>query len=289
MVTAKSFLERFPATDDLENPLVIVPTYNNGLYLSNLLPQLANLGINRFLILDGGSTEVVTVKILEELEKKGHVLRLERNPGPRFFFENTRFFRTLPDIFCVTDPDIEFNAQIPRDFIKQLYRLSLELEKGKVGFALSLEGEITGEQFFFGKRWTSIREWESQFWLHQIPNSLRLDVYKASVDTTFALYNKKFLRADAFFDAVRVAGPFTAKHIPWYTDHEVAKNSPPVQGDSRYTTWNRDLSLQNEKKALEYSLRTINEIQNSLSWRITAPLRAGHKILVKIADFLRAK
>jgi alpha-acetolactate decarboxylase len=43
-------------------------------------------------------------------------------------------------------------------------------------------------------------------------------VYNAAIDTTFALYNKHYFDPSNFYCAVRVAGRFTYRHLPWYRD-----------------------------------------------------------------------
>jgi hypothetical protein len=49
------------------------------------------------------------------------------------------------------------------------------------------------------------------------------------IDTTFAVYNKKYFRRDAPFEAVRVAGLFTCRHLPWYRDSRL-----PLQEEEFY-------------------------------------------------------
>jgi hypothetical protein len=42
--------------------------------------------------------------------------------------------------------------------------------------------------------------------------------YKARIDTTFALYNKRYFDPQEPLEAIRVAGRFTCRHLPWYRD-----------------------------------------------------------------------
>ena len=39
----------------------------------------------------------------------------------------------------------------------------------------------------------TIREWEAQFWTSPLQEYKNLQFYKADIDTTFAVYNKKFI------------------------------------------------------------------------------------------------
>ena len=65
-----------------------------------------------------------------------------------------------------------------------------------------------------------IWEWEEQFWEKPIGELHGGDrVYDAPIDTTFALYDQDYFDPADFTRAVRVAGRFTARHLPWYRDH----------------------------------------------------------------------
>ena len=55
-----------------------------------------------------------------------------------------------------------------------------------------------------------------KFWNHKI-NDSNYELYKADIDTTFCLLNKNYKNEDR----IRVAGIFTAKHLPWYIDNKV--------------------------------------------------------------------
>jgi hypothetical protein len=75
------------------------------------------------------------------------------------------------------------------------------------------------EEFLIGERRYKIWEWERQFWEHELAPLERSGdpVFKATVDTTFALYDKNHFDRENHMEAVRVAGRFTCKHLPWYT------------------------------------------------------------------------
>jgi len=65
----------------------------------------------------------------------------------------------------------------------------------------------------------SIYDWEKRFWKNKIDDP-DYELYEADIDTTFCLINKRNLYATAGIQ-IRVAGDFTAKHIPWYIDNEI--------------------------------------------------------------------
>ena len=57
--------------------------------------------------------------------------------------------------------------------------------------------------------------------INKIENN-EYEMYAGWIDTTFCLYNKKYFYAGVnFLDAIRIAGNFTCKHLPWYKDPKV--------------------------------------------------------------------
>lgn len=123
-----------------------------------------------------------------------------------------QMFWQFPRIFAITDPDLEFNVNLPNNFLEILNQLTHKYKKGKVGFALDISD---AELFYQDKNYTlgaSIEEWEKRFWIKKIDNS-EYELYDAGIDTTFCVVNKEFKETG---NAIRVAGDFTCKHIPWY-------------------------------------------------------------------------
>ena len=47
-------------------------------------------------------------------------------------------------------------------------------------------------------------------------------VYKTKIDTTFALYNKKYIKKNKL-DALSLGGEFTCKHLPWEKNYNLPK------------------------------------------------------------------
>lgn len=60
-------------------------------------------------------------------------------------------------------------------------------------------------------------------------------IYRAAIDTTFALYNKKYLDIINFYLACRIAGRYTCKHIPWYVESGLSANEETTYGAT--TKW----------------------------------------------------
>jgi hypothetical protein len=90
---------------------------------------------------------------------------------------------------------------------------------GKVGFAIeNCLNSITKGPVRVGQATTSIFEYESQFWdksrmIQQ--NFFSEDLYLSPIDTTFACHNKIWFQPKLPLDAIRVAGNYICKHLPW--------------------------------------------------------------------------
>jgi len=120
----------------------------------------------------------------------------------------------MPDKFILTDPDLEFNSNLPIHFIEELVALSNIYKSNKIGFALDIsEPNKMYTGIYHNNK--DICAWEAQFWSNKIPNS-EYELYIANIDTTFCLINKRNTGNN-----IRVAGRFTAKHLPWYIDNQI--------------------------------------------------------------------
>ena len=192
---------------------VIIPTFNNPTYLRGMVEQLSGCGLINLIIVDNASTFRPMLDYLGELSDTHRVRMMTDNAGPRRTWEDREFFDSLPNVFCVTDPDLRLNPALPRNFTDRLFELTTKYGIGKVGFALDISDRtmLRDEEFTIGGNQYQIWEWESQFWQDEVePN-----VFRASIDTTFALYNKNHFDVNAPISALRVAGDYTCQHLPW--------------------------------------------------------------------------
>jgi hypothetical protein len=201
---------------------VFVPCFNNPTYTGNMVRQLQDRGFSQIVLVDGGSTYPRMQKLLNAYSDELSVVSLAGNPGPRHLLLEPSEFALLPRHFCVTDPDLEFNSAMPSGFLGDLAALAAREKIGKAGLALDLSDwdDMKDEKFVIGGKSWSIWDWEKQYWKRKLP-PLRPGgdpVYRADIDTTFALYDKEFLDPRKYLTAVRVAGRFTCRHLPWYKD-----------------------------------------------------------------------
>ena len=211
---------------------VFVPVFNNPTYAANMLRQLKTLGIRNVFLVDNASTFPGMNTFLDQVAGEATVIRLPDNKGPHDLVLSETNYACLPDVFCVSDPDLQFNPAMPKDFLFDLLTLTNKFQVGKAGLALDLSDRhlMHDEKFLFGEHYYHIWEWEGQFWREPLDRladgSL---VYKSKIDTTFALYNKKYFKREYFWEALRVAGPYACRHLPWYRDTKL-----PALEDSHY-------------------------------------------------------
>jgi hypothetical protein len=152
----------------------------------------------------------------------------------------------LTKIFVYTDPDLELSPTLPKTFLDNLLEIQNIYKTYKVGCALTLLYDedtilnktscITKKPFRFNKSY-SIFEWEQQFWTRKLENN-NYTLYSAALDTTFAIYNKENYRGN-FFDGIRVAGNFSAIHLPWYPKFDLMNISQKkvYLHNNKSTTW----------------------------------------------------
>lgn len=199
---------------------VIIPSFNNPTYLLNMIDQLEALSLSKILVLDGGSSYPKMIDALESLSDRFPIVNLQFNPGPRYAITSQTVLDALPTIFALTDPDLSFNPNLPSDFVEVMIDLGQEICAPKIGFALDISNSerMRQEKFKIGEDLFTIEEWERQFWDKPLGNRNHLPLYQAQIDTTFAIYNQNYYSPDDFLSAFRVAGEFTAVHLPWMLD-----------------------------------------------------------------------
>lgn len=198
---------------------VIIVCYNNGFYVRSMVQQLVELGVSDIVVIDNKSDDKSTINLLRSLDQSvAQVLWMDKNYGHLVFYR-PEIWNRFPDVFAVTDPDLKLGENMPRDFLYQLADLTYDLGVFKAGVALDIQ---TNAHDFYGPHPLMPEptpERECKNWTTRIPHE-RLIVYDADVDTTMAVYNKMFFKGRHFGGgSVRVAGSFTALHLPWYKSH----------------------------------------------------------------------
>ncbi len=175
-----------------------------------------------------------------EVEQGARVIQLPGNFGPSFALRHKEIRDLLPQVFILSDPDLQLNEAMPDDFLEILRGLTNEFKIGKAGVALDISRpeELSDERLRLGTRDYSIVEWESQFWRLRVETQSGLEVYAAEVDTIFALCNQEYLNPDSLNQGVRVAGSFVAKHLPWYKKSMLSSQELDLYGrTTRQSHW----------------------------------------------------
>ncbi|MFY9810983.1 glycosyltransferase [Aquabacterium sp.] len=233
------------AADDLRQaisltkgiPLLVV-SYNNGIYVANTVSQMARLGITP-IIIDNASTDSQTRHILSEIQRQGaaQVVYSRKNYGHLVGFMEP-MYQVLPDVFAYTDPDLQLHPEIPKNFMEILANLTIEYDAYKVGCALQLEYKgvpahadnryiISVRKPFLFRESYDVQRWEQGFWKKKISHP-ELEIYAAPLDTTLSVYNKSMYRGDFIFNSLRVAGCFSAIHLPWFPEVDIMTDAQRV-------------------------------------------------------------
>jgi hypothetical protein len=199
-------------------PIVII-CYNNCRYVANTIKQLIKINPNYkedIIIVDNASTCAETVDFLKKTEVK--TIINDNNNGPWITQTNNgHIWNILPNEFILTDPDLEYNENTPSNFIEILSALSNKYKCKKVGLALRIDDfdKMYQKNNYCDRN--NIYDWEIQFWKNKILDN-EYELYNAEIDTTFSLINKLYISLNLI---IRVAGNFTARHIPWYINNPI--------------------------------------------------------------------
>ena len=215
--------------EDLKGEIpVIIICYNNGVYVENLACHFNKFNIKP-IIIDNNSSDSGTIETLKKLvdDKVAYVAYSNKNFGHFVGFIDS-IYKLLPNNFAYTDPDLQLNKDLPLNFIEELIQLTKKFQVYKAGFALSLlDNEliinntlnISHTKPFNYKKDFSVRQYESKYWRFPVKNT-KLEAHYAPIDTTFAIYNKNNYQGD-FYDGIRVAGEYSAVHLPWFPDLDI--------------------------------------------------------------------
>jgi hypothetical protein len=88
-----------------------------------------------------------------------------------------------------------------------------------------------------GQHRDRVIEWEQQYWSDEI----EAGVYRADVDTTFALYRSA--PDHHITRSLRTGRPYVARHLPWYLDPAslpAEESYYRKRADPSVSTWNSD-------------------------------------------------
>ncbi|PIQ14667.1 MAG: family 2 glycosyl transferase [Flavobacteriales bacterium CG18_big_fil_WC_8_21_14_2_50_32_9] len=198
----------------LKNPKsipIIIISFNQLFYLKQLIDFLLSRKFLNIIIIDNNSTFLPLLDYFDELQNNTNITihRLKENDGHLVFWKNIDLFKKYSKgYYVVSDADIVPLESTPENFIKKFINLlNSNMDITKVGFSLYLD-DLPDHN----PNKETIVNWENQFWLEPHENH-----FKASIDTTFALYRPNYIRLEeSFLKAIRTNKPYTARHGGWY-------------------------------------------------------------------------
>ena len=188
---------------------VIINNYNRINHLTQLIDWLEKAEMRNIYIIDNASTYPRLLSYYNQI--KHTVIKLNVNIGYKALWDTSIhiWFKGLPYIY--TDPDILPVEECPLDAIKHFQEI---LDKyahiNKVGFGLHIE-DIPDH--YANK--SDVLKWEMKYWENPVSEHL----YKADIDTTFALY-RAFSVKQQWGKTLRTGGKYLSRHLPWYENSD---------------------------------------------------------------------
>jgi hypothetical protein len=166
-------------------------------------------------IIDNASTYTPLVEYLKQIDGQNNVkvLYQPENYGHKVY-ERPEIYDLGGEMYIVTDPDLKLNPKMPKNFLEIMSGLSEQYKTNKIGLALDIKNDIDTTKTLNGQPGVTFATNESKYWEDPIKDP-KYELYRAPIDTTFALINKKYRILGKMDNSIRIAGDFTAVHRPW--------------------------------------------------------------------------
>jgi hypothetical protein len=215
---------------------IILNNFNRLSTTKRLADDLSKLGYTNIHIIDNDSTYP---PLLEWYKYCPYTIkRLGANLGQLAIY-NSGYINEFQGWVAYSDSDIELNLHTPKGFVEKLTEVAEKYNMLKAGLALRIDDLPTTRYGLYVKRE------EEKFWREEVA----CHIYRAYIDTTFSVIK---VGQPFQYEALRIAGDYTAKHIPWYLDYENLTEEEVYyieHSSSEFSTTKRfidSLSLQNE-------------------------------------------
>jgi hypothetical protein len=206
--------------DDYKKIPIIINNYNRLGMLKRLIESLEKRGYTNLYIIDNNSSYPPLIEYYKSCVYP--VFRLDKNIGEKSLWITGIYKKFRNNYFVYTDPDVVPVDECPDDFLL-FFLETMQKHKlaRKVGFSLKLDD--IPEYNMIRKE---IMQYEGHFYDYPRGNLL----YRAPIDTTFALYRPwgKVKHANNCIEIYRTAFPYMALHLPWYI------NSVSPDDEERY-------------------------------------------------------
>jgi len=221
-----------------QNTPIFIISKNRLSCLKQLIEKLEKYNLKNIYILDNASTYEPLLTYLDKIPY--NICKLNENLGHLALWKCKKFDHIIKNIpFILTDPDVIPIDNCPDDFIYKFYEI---LEKyqdiTKVGFSLKIDNLPDSYNLK-----ETVMKWEMQFWQNKITSDFNFNIYRAKIDTTFALYKPNISPNErSWFNAVRTGGNYMAEHTAWYSD------SSNLTGEEKFYIENASSQINNWAK-----------------------------------------
>lgn len=187
---------------------IIINNFNRLTTLHQLIEALENRGYSNIYIIDNASTYPPLLDYYKQCPYK--IFQLKENLGFKALWKSGLNKQLCKDYFVYTDSDVVPAPYCPDDFLDYfLVQLKRHPFARKVGFSLRIDNL---PDCYAHKEEVILTE--KTYYTH-----LKDGLYRAPIDTTFALYRPRIgLSRSRSVEAYRTAYPYQAEHLPWYTD-----------------------------------------------------------------------
>ncbi|MBU3808759.1 MAG: glycosyltransferase [Candidatus Paraprevotella stercoravium] len=187
---------------------IIINNFNRLTTLCKLIDALELRGYNNIYIIDNASTYPPLLEYYKTCPYK--IFFLKENLGFKALWKSGLNRQLCKDYFIYTDSDVVPASYCPEDFIDYfLAQLKKHPFARKVGFSLRIDNL---PDFYAHK--SEVLRTENAYY-----RNLKDGLYRAPIDTTFALYRPRIgLSRSRSVEAYRTAYPYQAEHLPWYVD-----------------------------------------------------------------------
>lgn len=191
---------------------VVINNRNRLSTLKSLIEWLEGLDV-RIFVLDNDSSYPPLLEFYETIRSNVEVIKLKQNIGNEAIYFWGGHLSFSERYYVYTDSDVVPKQECPKDLIEYLVKCK-ERHKHTPKIGVSLEINDLPPCFAFRNE---VIKWESKYWTEK-----EGDLWRASVDTTFAIYDRMGLAATQHIvhGLLRTDRPYTARHLPWYVDND---------------------------------------------------------------------
>ena len=253
-------------------------------YLQMLVSQLHYLGYFNLIVVDNNSTYQPLLSYYKE--KLLWVIHLAANLGNeiskvlgRLYWNHsmpmTEYIGHFGNRFVLTDSDILFESTVPRNWLQHFWEIMDRQGANTVGAALRLD-DIPEH---YAAR-TQVWQHECEFWRERNLVQGEKHVLHAAIDTTMALRRLEPLKRSSA-PCLRVAGPYTAKHLPWYEDSrwllpDVAYARKNRERGHTFGWWSMAEGFARRGKSIIDSNSPTGQFKRAANYTLTFPAGADY-------------